>query len=134
MQQHRYVALSLELYGEWSQNEMDRMSSFVAPGDTVLDIGSHIGTLMTAFARYVGDSGRVLAFEPQYEVYRLAVSNSVLNSMSHVRVYNAYVGEKPGTMWTMRRRHNQFGKSKLIDAHGCAQCGCVTGGCGCCGS
>ena len=34
------------------------------PGDTVMDIGAHIGLFTVFMARLVGPSGRVLSFEP----------------------------------------------------------------------
>jgi FkbM family methyltransferase len=34
------------------------------PGDTVMDIGAHIGLFTVSMARLVGPSGRVLSFEP----------------------------------------------------------------------
>jgi FkbM family methyltransferase len=56
--------------GYWfygSKRERDTLlfiQKVVATGDTVFDVGANIGYLTTLFAHLVGESGRVVAFEP----------------------------------------------------------------------
>lgn len=40
------------------------MKALLAPGDTVVDIGAHVGLLTIPLARHVGPTGRVIAVEP----------------------------------------------------------------------
>src|SRR4051794_1920829 len=44
--------------------EVRFMSRWVRPGDTVVDVGAHVGLFTLHAARLVGPVGRVLAFEP----------------------------------------------------------------------
>jgi len=43
---------------------MDRFASLIDSGDTVLDVGGHIGYISQWFAKLVGPTGRVVVFEP----------------------------------------------------------------------
>ena len=65
--QEDLVSVSLDLLGEYSEAEVLLIRALVSQGDTVLDVGANIGGLSVAFARMVGDSGRVHAFEPRAE-------------------------------------------------------------------
>jgi len=45
------------------------------PGDTALDLGAHIGYFTLHFARRVGPEGRVYAFEPHPDSFRILTRN-----------------------------------------------------------
>ena len=38
------ISTSLEIYGEWAQNEITVLLAFIKTGDTVIDLGSALGT------------------------------------------------------------------------------------------
>jgi FkbM family methyltransferase len=46
------------------QDTMEFFQQVLRPGDTVIEVGSHIGYMTMLFAKLVGDKGRVLVFEP----------------------------------------------------------------------
>lgn len=69
------IGRSLRTYGEWAENEIRFLLRSVHPGDTVLDVGANIGTHTLAFARAVGVSGKVWAFEPRPEIFRVLDAN-----------------------------------------------------------
>ena len=50
---HRYFRLFLPMYGEWSHLEAVAILEHVPVGGTVIDVGTHIGTLTIPFARKV---------------------------------------------------------------------------------
>lgn len=56
----------------------------IKPGDTVLDIGGHIGGLAIAFGRMVGEQGRVYTFEPNREIWPHLLENLAINSTNNV--------------------------------------------------
>lgn len=60
----KFIGRSLGTYGEWAQLEIDVLLRYVAAGDFVIDVGANIGFHALSFARKVGRSGVVWAFEP----------------------------------------------------------------------
>lgn len=50
--------------GRYERDEMRFVRSVLAPGDTAIDAGAHIGFFTIHMADAVGPTGRVLAFEP----------------------------------------------------------------------
>lgn len=61
----QWIGRSLDLYGEWSEGEVELFRKVVKPGDVVIEAGANVGALTIPLAKIVGDTGRVHAFEPQ---------------------------------------------------------------------
>ena len=97
-QQDTFVGRSLDLYGEWCEAEIDLLSQVLKPGDVVLDVGANIGCHTVPFAKLVGESGRVVAFEPQRLVFQNLCANLALNALRNVVTYDAGVGKDAGWM------------------------------------
>ena len=93
-----YIGRSFELYGEFSEGEVELFRQIVRPGDTVLDIGANIGAHTVPFAHLVGKQGKIVAFEPQRVPYYMLCANTVLNSFQHVWCFQAGVSAAAGTM------------------------------------
>jgi FkbM family methyltransferase len=72
-----WITRSLKLYGEWSQGECDLYARIVKPGDTVVEVGSNIGTHTVPLAQLAGDKGTVIAFEPLEENFNLLMQNTL---------------------------------------------------------
>jgi FkbM family methyltransferase len=89
----KFLGRSLELYGEWSQEEMDFLGPFIPSGGVCIDVGANIGTHTLFFANAVGKKGRVIAFEPQHIMFQLLCANIALNQHLNVRAYNYAVGD-----------------------------------------
>lgn len=53
-------------------------------GDTVLDIGGHVGGVAIALSRMVGEEGSVYTFEPNREMWPHLLSNLTINSAHNV--------------------------------------------------
>ena len=75
----KFIGRSLNLYGEWAQNEIDRLLQYVKPGDFVIDVGANVGFHALSFARQVGQGGKVWAFEPD-PVNGILLRFNILNS------------------------------------------------------
>ena len=86
------ISKSLELYGEWAQDELNLLHQFIKPGMNVLDIGAFIGTHSLAFANFVGQGGSVYAFEPRHQIFNLLVENT-LSVNKIVTPFNFGIGE-----------------------------------------
>ena len=59
-----YIGRSLDLYGEFSEGEIELFKQVVRPGMTVIDAGANVGAHTIYLSKAVGARGRVLAFEP----------------------------------------------------------------------
>ena len=67
-------------------------------GQTVLDIGANIGYFTVLFSRAVGESGKVLSFEPGPLSFALLQANIRVNCLSQSLAFNTAVGDKNGTI------------------------------------
>ena len=94
----RYIGRSLELYGEFSEIEVELLGRFAGPGALVVEAGANIGSHTVALSRVVGPSGAVIAFEPQRLVYHLLCANLALNSIVNVFAYQKAIGAARGAI------------------------------------
>ncbi len=94
----RYIGRSLDLYGEFSQGETEVLCQLLGPGQTVLDVGAHIGSQTLPLAKAVGPQGVVHAFEPQRFIFQLLDANIALNALSNVRSQRVALGRQAGTI------------------------------------
>lgn len=68
-------------------------------GSTVLDIGAHIGLYTVLMARYVGEEGHVLAFEPTPATRRHLRRTVRLNRLPNVEVRGEAISGTKGDAW-----------------------------------
>ena len=108
----KYIGRSLELYGEFSQLEVELFGQVIRPGWHVVEAGANIGVHTVPLARLVGDSGQVHAFEPQRVVFQTLCANVALAGLTNVRCHHAAVGELAGEIVIPAidyRQENNFG-------------------------
>lgn len=94
----RYIGRSLELYGEFSEQEVELFATFLRPGALVVEAGANLGAHTLALSAMVGAEGAVIAFEPQRLVFHQLCANLALNSISNVFAYQKAVGAADGTL------------------------------------
>jgi len=84
--------------GAYETSEIQFVRSIVKPGDTVVDVGAHIGFFTIHLAALVGAGGRVYAFEP-FEANLVLLERSVAENRfrDRVRARRAAVGATSGT-------------------------------------
>lgn len=85
----------LDLFGEWAENELSFLLGLIEAGDTVVDIGAHIGTFTVPFAKKVGPQGCVVALEPQRLIFQNLNANLVINHLTNVRAHHVLCGREP---------------------------------------
>lgn len=56
-----------------------RLMNAIKPGDRIADVGACVGVYSLSFAKRVGNSGQVVAFEPDPENFRLLLRHIKLN-------------------------------------------------------
>lgn len=93
-----FVGRSLDLYGEYSEEECEVFRQVVKPGRIVLELGANIGAHTVVLARLVGPRGRVIAFEPQRVLFQTLCANLALNDLLNVDCRLQAVGARAGTV------------------------------------
>ncbi len=110
------ISRSLRLYGEWAQDEIDLLTSFIRAGSVVVDAGAFIGTHARAFSAIVGASGKIFAFEPRQETAAVLSQNAELATVRNIVVLGAALGASENCL-TIPRLHfdgtGNFGASTL---------------------
>lgn len=91
-----YMGRAYDKYGEDQERELRFLAGFLRPGQVVLDVGANIGTHTVFFSRCVGDTGRVLSFEPQPVIFHTLCANVALNALTNVRSLWSGVDRSPG--------------------------------------
>ncbi len=79
-----FIGRSLEVYGEYSELEVQLLVNLAKPGDIVVEAGANIGSCTVPLARRVGADGWVLAVEPQRIVHQTLCANIALNGLANV--------------------------------------------------
>src|SRR5690606_2779267 len=72
------------------------MVTVLRPGDSFVDIGTHVGYFSMLAAALVGPEGTVISFEPELRNFGQLVEHIDLNGFSNVAPINAAVGETTG--------------------------------------
>jgi FkbM family methyltransferase len=81
--------------------EMDVEAAIKAHGSiegaTCWDLGAHYGIYTVGMARMVGESGQIVAFEPDKLSFSRLSRHVRMNNLSWVKLYNVAVSNKQGT-------------------------------------
>jgi FkbM family methyltransferase len=85
------------LYGGWEPDLVTLMTRLIRPGATVYDVGANYGMHTLLFARLVGPSGRVYAFEPHPGVFSCLKEQIDLNGFRTVVPVCEAVCDRSGT-------------------------------------
>ena len=106
------IGTNLELYGEWSQSELDFLAPHIPHNGCCIDIGANIGTHTLFFANAVGPDGCVIAFEPQHPIFQILCANVALNQHLNVLTCNVAVSDLTRVLHFPNinyRRSNNYG-------------------------
>jgi FkbM family methyltransferase len=89
-----YIGKCFELYGEYSESEVEIFRHYLREGHVAIDVGAFIGDLTVPASQFVGDSGRVFAFESNPETFNILAANLALNDIKNVKPINAFVADR----------------------------------------
>lgn len=90
-----FVNKQLRDLGGHQLSELGMIRSLSREGDVILDVGAHIGTFCIPLAKHIGVSGRVYAFEPTPDSYRILRRNIEANSLAdNLTATNALISDK----------------------------------------
>lgn len=93
----RYMGRAFQVYGEYSESEVDLWRQILPDNAIVADVGANIGAHTVALATLV-PKGLVFAFEPCRFMYQLMAGNAALNGLTNVVPYHMAVGAEAGTI------------------------------------
>lgn len=96
----RYIGASFDRYWEFSEGEVALFQQLISPGQVVFDVGANIGAHTIVFARLVGPSGRVYAFEPQRVIFQNLCANLSLNALLNVDARQVACSDEGGVIFT----------------------------------
>jgi FkbM family methyltransferase len=117
---HRMVldardSLELSVRGVYEPFQTQLVQAHVKRGDTVVDVGAHIGYYTLLFAKLVGEEGRVLAFEPHPDNFALLQRNVEANGYTNVYLAQKAVAEHTGQSYLYLAEVN-LGDHRIYDA------------------
>ena len=79
-----YIGRSLDLLGEFCEDEARLHRDVIGEGDVVVDAGANIGSHTVVYGKAVGPAGRVHAFEPQRLVFQVLCAIVALHYGLHI--------------------------------------------------
>jgi FkbM family methyltransferase len=85
------------LFGKYEPEQTKLFGELVKPGDVVFDVGAHFGYYTLLASKLVGDSGKVISFEPSPANLARLYRHIELNSRRNVQVLELAVSDHEGT-------------------------------------
>ena len=95
------VGRELLVSGTYEPHVTDRLRQCLEPGGVFVDIGANVGFYTLLAARRVGNTGRVIAFEPNSTSLKVLLLNT-LRAGDTIRVYPFAVSDREGFLSLMR--------------------------------
>ena len=81
-------------YGIYGELDTLAVEKIIDEGDYVIDVGAAIGYFTLIFARSVGSSGKVIAFEPKEGRCKILATNLSLNDYTNTTIENSAIMSK----------------------------------------
>ncbi len=75
---------------------------YLKPGDTAIDVGANYGLFTLALAQIVGETGMVVALEPNDELHRFWHMTEIHHDMEHVYFLPEAAGRRHENRWVKR--------------------------------
>jgi FkbM family methyltransferase len=85
------------LNGTYEPQQTKVFTEQLRPGQTLIDVGAHVGYYALLAAKLVGDQGRVFAFEPNPRNFDFLKQHVAVNALSNVRIEQSAVSDTNGT-------------------------------------
>ncbi|HVU32064.1 MAG TPA: FkbM family methyltransferase [Opitutaceae bacterium] len=92
------------------------LTSFLHPGDTVVDVGSNVGTHALLASRLVGPAGTVVAIEPHPATFAALEENLRLNRVDNVIARRVAAGPEASEVCFSDRRDDDWNRVESTGA------------------
>jgi FkbM family methyltransferase len=111
------TALSTILWYDSASRSEDAefIQAFLQVGETYIDVGANIGVTTIPGAIAVGDSGKVIAFEPHPRTVKYLRENILLNKLNNIEIQNCALGEVQGITYFTNKSSDDMNKVVDID-------------------
>jgi hypothetical protein len=112
-----YMGTCISEYGEYCDSEIAILSRLINKDDVVLDIGSNIGLMTIPFSKMVGKNGKIIAYEPQPNIFKVLCGNVAINNLDNVEVFNLCVGDSNESLYLPNidyKQQSNFGGISLV--------------------
>lgn len=107
------VQRQILLHGAYEPETLALVLRLLAPGDTMVDVGAHVGQFALHASSRVGPSGTVVAFEPNPRTYQRLLHNIGLNAADNVVPVLGAVGERAGVAPMKLPPEGNWGMSRI---------------------
>jgi FkbM family methyltransferase len=91
------ISTYVDMYGEWSEVEVELFQDILAPTSNVIEVGANIGMHTIPLSAFC-HQGVVFAYEPQRPIFHLLCGNIAINNRLNIIAKNAAVGGAPGAV------------------------------------
>jgi FkbM family methyltransferase len=99
----------------WEPFETTVLGRLCAPGDVVVDLGANIGWYSVVASRIIGPAGKVYAFEPDPDNFRLLCENLALSGVQqNFRMYNIALADQISAS-ALYLSNDNLGDHRLFD-------------------
>jgi FkbM family methyltransferase len=92
----RLVCLALHRAGLMGKQEKLDYERWIKPGMVVVDVGANQGLYTLLYSQLVGPAGKVVAFEPEPDMYESLVHNCRINGTTNVECRRLALGARTG--------------------------------------
>jgi len=112
------ATLTINIPDQYIRREYELHPAYIpGKGWTVLDVGAYVGLFSMRASRLVGDSGRVVAFEPNPLAYYWLKRNIALNRLSNVEAMPIALGGYDGVTELYVMLKGNIGASSIFRDH-----------------
>src|SRR6516164_9401357 len=109
------VGYALDLYGEYSEGEVEVFRKILKPGDIAIDVGANIGAFTVPMAKLVGGGGKIYAFEASEKNALLLRKNIADNDLANIEVIAKAASDGPGPLRVSSQdAYHAYSKSGFI--------------------
>jgi FkbM family methyltransferase len=80
--------------GSYKLGKQTQLLQFLKEGDVFFDLGAHVGFFTLLASHFVGDQGRVVAFEPNPDNIKYLKKHIEWNKRRNITVFEAAIGDR----------------------------------------
>lgn len=96
MNLHDVTTYVLIEQGDWFERDIEFVRAYVKPGMRCIDIGASFGIYTLTMAKRVGETGKVVAFEPTPETHEYLEIGIAANGFKNVEAFDMAIGAECG--------------------------------------